>query len=260
MCWVRISMKWSFWIASSGCSFSWHSLGRLWIQVDKKKLNLRFVKAGLMWYYDSQGAAVAALLAALVSTIMRVIFLIYTKTKIRCSWNVHTHIPRSASMGNLRIRHCKWSPRLIIFLLTQAIHNRKFCVSISGFRIRGSLGDAVFSPSYSTPTLHVIGKTDVIVIEERSRTLLEVSDAARSEFHEGGLRWWISLSLSLLTRLIGHFVPSKTSWRCDTCVNKQRRTNGLFSRTFFRDYLKDQNPNIPSPTFTYWLFPYPLDI
>jgi hypothetical protein len=43
------------------------------------------------------------------------------------------------------------------------------------------------SPSYSTPTLHVIGRNDVIVIEERSKVLLEVSANKRVEEHDGGV-------------------------------------------------------------------------
>jgi hypothetical protein len=37
-----------------------------------------------------------------------------------------------------------------------------------------------------TPTLHVIGKTDIIIVEERSMLLVEVSGNARVEEHEGG--------------------------------------------------------------------------
>jgi len=89
----------------------------------------------------------------------------------------------------------------------------KFCVSVSGFKISDPLGTTLMSPSYSTPTLHVIGKNDIIVIEERSKTLVEVSDNKRVEEHDGG-----------------HFVPSKANWRY-----------------FFRDYLLDPVGNVPSP-------------
>lgn len=43
------------------------------------------------------------------------------------------------------------------------------------------------SPSYSTPTLHVIGKNDIIVYEERSKALVEVSANRRVEEHDGGM-------------------------------------------------------------------------
>jgi len=69
------------------------------------------------------------------------------------------------------------------------------------------------SPSYSTPTLHVIGRNDIIVIEERTKALLDVSAKKRVEEHDGG-----------------HFVPSKANWR-----------------NFFRDYLHDPLGNVPSP-------------
>ncbi|KAI0795123.1 serine hydrolase FSH [Abortiporus biennis] len=89
----------------------------------------------------------------------------------------------------------------------------KFCVSVAGFRPAGALADAVFLPSYSTPTVHVLGRNDVIVVEERSKTLLDVSSNKRIEYHDGG-----------------HFVPSKANWR-----------------SFFRDYLRNPTGNIPSP-------------
>ncbi|KAJ8581307.1 FSH1-domain-containing protein [Rhizopogon salebrosus TDB-379] len=72
----------------------------------------------------------------------------------------------------------------------------KFCVSVSGFKPGGSLSAEIFGSSYSTPTMHVIGRTDVIVVEERSKVLLDLSQNKRVEDHEGG-----------------HFVPSKAKWR-----------------------------------------------
>jgi hypothetical protein len=89
------------------------------------------------------------------------------------------------------------------------------------------------SPSYSTPTLHVIGKNDIIVIEERSKTLVEVSDNKRVEEHDGGVLIIHSLGCLLLLLIFcppGHFVPSKANWRY-----------------FFRDYLLDPLGNVPSP-------------
>ncbi|KAF8959940.1 serine hydrolase FSH, partial [Flammula alnicola] len=72
-----------------------------------------------------------------------------------------------------------------------------FCVSVSGFKLRDPFCDPIFAaPHYTTPTLHVIGRTDVVVVEERSRQLVDMSGAARVEEHEGG-----------------HFVPSKGQWR-----------------------------------------------
>ncbi|KAH6910313.1 serine hydrolase FSH [Coprinopsis sp. MPI-PUGE-AT-0042] len=73
----------------------------------------------------------------------------------------------------------------------------EFCVAVSGFKFKDDpLMDKLWTGGYSTPTLHVIGKTDVVVVEERSRALLEVSNQQRVEEHSGG-----------------HFVPSKGPWR-----------------------------------------------
>jgi hypothetical protein len=76
----------------------------------------------------------------------------------------------------------------------------------------------LFTPSYTTPTLHVLGRTDVVVIEERSRTLLGVSQNARLEEHDGGKSGCISLWLPDFSAIFpcdlsGHFVPSKGNWR-----------------------------------------------
>jgi hypothetical protein len=46
--------------------------------------------------------------------------------------------------------------------------------------------DPFYSPSLATRTLHVIGKTDVVVVEERSRQLVELSANKRVEEHDGG--------------------------------------------------------------------------
>lgn len=64
--------------------------------------------------------------------------------------------------------------------------HRTFCISVAGFKPFGEFSDAIFLPNYSTPTVHVLGKTDVIVVEERARTLIDVSANARVEYHDGG--------------------------------------------------------------------------
>lgn len=48
----------------------------------------------------------------------------------------------------------------------------------------------------SLPVLHVIGRTDVVVSEERSQSLIDKCENSRVEYHTGG-----------------HFTPSKASWR-----------------------------------------------
>ncbi|KAF8870469.1 serine hydrolase FSH [Infundibulicybe gibba] len=89
----------------------------------------------------------------------------------------------------------------------------QFCLAISGFKLVDPIVTPLFVPSYSTPTLHVIGRTDIVVVEERSRLLIDVSSNKRVEEHEGG-----------------HFVPSKAGWR-----------------KFLRDYMKDPHAELPSP-------------
>lgn len=64
----------------------------------------------------------------------------------------------------------------------------KFCVSVSGFKVAGPISAAVFSEGYATPTLHVLGKNDIIVVEERSRILINISLGKRVEEHDGGMR------------------------------------------------------------------------
>ena len=63
-------------------------------------------------------------------------------------------------------------------------------MAVAGFRPKGPDGDAVFAEPFTTPTLHVLGKTDVIVVEERSKTLLDVSANRRVEWHDGGASSW----------------------------------------------------------------------
>lgn len=92
----------------------------------------------------------------------------------------------------------------------------KFCVAVSGFKPPGSLSEALFITPLETQTLLVTGKNDILVTEERSRTLEEISKNKRVEVHDGG-----------------HFVPSKASWR-----------------NFFRAYFKDPLGDLTSPGIT----------
>ncbi|KAJ7905146.1 FSH1-domain-containing protein [Mycena leptocephala] len=90
----------------------------------------------------------------------------------------------------------------------------KFCVAVSGFRLSEPIADAIYGTSFATPTLHIIGRNDIIVIEERSQSLVKISANARVEEHDGG-----------------HFVPSKGNWR-----------------KFLAAYLLDPTDNVPSPS------------
>lgn len=92
----------------------------------------------------------------------------------------------------------------------------EFCVAVSGFRLNDPFCHPLFTPSYSTPTLHILGKTDVVVVEERSKQLIDVSSNKRVEEHAGG-----------------HFVPSKGNWR-----------------KFLAAYLKNPSAPHPSPSLS----------
>uniref|UniRef100_D8QA76 Serine hydrolase domain-containing protein n=1 Tax=Schizophyllum commune (strain H4-8 / FGSC 9210) TaxID=578458 RepID=D8QA76_SCHCM len=72
----------------------------------------------------------------------------------------------------------------------------EFCINVAGFKVRDPLFAETYGAGYSTPTLHVIGRNDVVVIPERSQTLVDVALNGRLELHDGG-----------------HFVPSKGPWR-----------------------------------------------
>lgn len=89
-----------------------------------------------------------------------------------------------------------------------------FCVAVSGFAPAGALAGTLFADGYATPTLHVLGQNDVVVVEERSRALVAVSRAARVEEHDGG-----------------HFVPSSGAWRA-----------------FLKAYMRDPLGDVPGPT------------
>ncbi|KAA1476472.1 hypothetical protein DENSPDRAFT_853697 [Dentipellis sp. KUC8613] len=92
----------------------------------------------------------------------------------------------------------------------------KFCVAVAGYRPPCPLSDTLFAEPFYTPTLHVIGKNDVTVIEEWSWTLLRASARPRLEEHSGG-----------------HFVPWKATWRA-----------------FFKAWFEDPTGTIPSPGIT----------
>jgi len=77
----------------------------------------------------------------------------------------------------------------LLLLILHISHLRsasQFCVVMSGFKINDPIATLVLTPSYATPTLHVIGRTDMIVPAERSRLLSELSINKRVEEHDGG--------------------------------------------------------------------------
>lgn len=87
----------------------------------------------------------------------------------------------------------------------------KFCIAVAGFRPRGPTIDTLLDGGIITPVLHVIGVNDHIVALERAQTLVDVCRNARVEKHEGGAYSFRFLTASYF--LLGHFVPSKATWR-----------------------------------------------
>jgi hypothetical protein len=105
-----------------------------------------------------------------------------------CSSNARICTHRSSWTDNHPIRLCQWHS-IVLYrsdILNSLSCDSKFCVAVSGFKLRDPLCEPFFSPPYNTPTLHVLGKTDVVVVEERSRQLVEASAVKRVEEHEGG--------------------------------------------------------------------------
>ena len=121
----------------------------------------------------------------------------------------HIPIHRSSWMVSLRTHRCmsqfhRASLSCFVKLFLTCYHydgrpRSKFCVAVSGFKVPGPLSAAVFSDGYATPTLHVLGRNDILVVEERSRTLINVSIGKRVEEHDGGTRHYHHLpALGLL--------------------------------------------------------------
>ncbi|KIY46062.1 FSH1-domain-containing protein [Fistulina hepatica ATCC 64428] len=89
----------------------------------------------------------------------------------------------------------------------------EFCVAVSGFRVKDPLAATIDQGSYTTPTLHLMGRNDVVVVAERSQTLIDISQNKQVVIHDGG-----------------HFVPLKTQWR-----------------KWLAEYLKDHTTTLPPP-------------
>lgn len=72
----------------------------------------------------------------------------------------------------------------------------KFCLAVSGFKLEDPYANPIWEGGYNTPTLHILGQADVVVVGYRSKRLAEVAHNLRVEEHVGG-----------------HFVPTKGPWR-----------------------------------------------
>jgi Serine hydrolase (FSH1) len=134
-------------------------------------------------------------------------------------------------MGNHHILHCDCPVFLICFIIDQPpLVSREFCISVSGYRLNDPFCLEFLVPGYSTPTLHILGKTDIVVVEERSRQLIEVSENPRVEEHNGGDSYLLVPSNVVADLWLGHFVPSQSAWR-----------------KFFANYMNDPSGQHPSP-------------
>jgi hypothetical protein len=69
----------------------------------------------------------------------------------------------------------------------------KFCIAVAGFRPRGEKIDALLEEGIATPTVHVIGVGDQIVVPERIQSLNDVCKDLRIEKHEGGMCSFIKI-------------------------------------------------------------------
>lgn len=73
----------------------------------------------------------------------------------------------------------------------------RFCIAVSGFRARDEKLQTLFpDEGFSTPLLHILGRADQIVDEERAQTLSKAANRCRVEHHESG-----------------HVVPSQANFR-----------------------------------------------
>lgn len=65
-------------------------------------------------------------------------------------------------------------------------HNSKFCLAVSGFKLEDPYANPIWEGGYNTPTLHILGQADVVVVGYRSKRLAEVAHNLRVEEHVGG--------------------------------------------------------------------------
>ncbi|KAF8320346.1 hypothetical protein DL93DRAFT_2163971 [Clavulina sp. PMI_390] len=71
----------------------------------------------------------------------------------------------------------------------------KFGIFMAGFKTLDLTVTHIFDELVTTPTVHIIGKTDFIVGKKRSQPLIDACQNPRVEWHEGG-----------------HHIPRDASW------------------------------------------------
>lgn len=80
----------------------------------------------------------------------------------------------------------------------------------------GQICETLFATPFNTPFLHIYGKYDVVVLEERTRRVIDLnnSPAKRVECHIGGMfRRIHAPPLCLTLQFSGHFVPNSQRWK-----------------------------------------------
>jgi len=104
----------------------------------------------------------------------------------------------------------------------------RFGILISGFKPLDVELSPLFERSITTPTLHVLGRTDVVVSNARSQSLVNACESPRVEWHDGG-----------------HHIPAKTSWR--TFFKAYLST---FESSSVKSHMEVPSPSAPATTST----------
>jgi len=89
----------------------------------------------------------------------------------------------------------------------------EFCIAVSGFRLIDPVVAKIFSTSFKTPIMHIIGRKDSIVRSVRSQPLIDLSEKKRVIVHEDA-----------------HIVPLTATWTA-----------------FYCDFIQGSSFDIPAP-------------
>jgi len=83
----------------------------------------------------------------------------------------------------------------------------------------GRICETLFATPFTTPFLHIYGEYDVVVLEERTRRVIDLNNSSskRVESHIGGMSRRIDITpwsvLRLTLPFAGHFVPNSQRWK-----------------------------------------------
>ena len=119
-------------------------------------------------------------------------------------------------------------------------YHSDFCIECAGWKPMWTHTKELFEPSLSTRSLHVLGRTDCLIIEEQASLLLNSCSNKRIEYHEGGtysVRTPLGCAMLTSCYPAGHFVPRKDKWQ-----------------HFFADFIHDPTDSFlvsPSPKVYY---------